>query len=409
MDIERRKTKSGKVSWRVRWRPAGRGGPRESRTFDREADAKAFAADIRLRARLGHLAGIDSGKVTLDSYVSETWVPVYAAQLAENTRRTYRGLYVSHIAPFLGECALRDLTPQVIARWQADRLRRGAGPSGVVKALVLLGSILETACEAEHIATNPVRSVRKARQPHREEVRPLAPATVEAMRAAALNPPSTLVAESALGGGRKRRAYIVRPPGTPYTRHRDATLISVLAYSGVRPQEALALRWGDVRERTLLIERAISAGRVAPTKTRKARTVRLLEPLAADLREFRMAAGRPAADQLIFPGHDGSHWTKTTWDNWRERTFARLLASVGLAGAVPYDLRHSFASLLLHEGRSVHYVARQLGHSPRLTLETYGHVIDELDHAPRLAAVDAIMQARSGPPPERPGLTVSSA
>jgi hypothetical protein len=235
VDIERRKTKSGKVSWRVRWRPAGRGGPRESRTFDREADAKAFAADIRLRARLGHLAGIDSGKVTLDSYVSETWVPVYAAQLAENTRRTYRGLYASHIAPFLGECALRDLTPQVIARWQADRLRRGAGPSGVVKALVLLGSILETACEAEHIATNPVRSVRKARQPHREEVRPLAPATVEAMRAAALNPPSTLVSESALGGGRKRRAYIVRPPGTPYTRHRDATLISVLAYSGVSP------------------------------------------------------------------------------------------------------------------------------------------------------------------------------
>ena len=47
---------------------------------------------------------------------------------------------------------------------------------------MLLGSILETACEAEHIATNPVRSVRKARPPHREEVRPLAPATVEARR-----------------------------------------------------------------------------------------------------------------------------------------------------------------------------------------------------------------------------------
>jgi len=38
-----------------------------------------------------------------------------------------------------------------------------------------------------------------------------------------------------------------------------------------------------------------------------------------------------------------------------------------------------------------------------------GHVTDELDHAPRLAAVDASMQARTGPPPERPGLTVSSA
>ena len=30
-------------------------------------------------------------------------------------------------------------------------------------------------------------------------------------------------------------------------------------------------------------------------------------------------------------------------------------------------------------------VARQLGHDARLTLTTYGHVMDELDEAPRLA------------------------
>jgi len=35
-------------------------------------------------------------------------------------------------------------------------------------------------------------------------------------------------------------------------------------------------------------------------------------------------------------------------------------------------------------------------------------VIDKLD-APRLGTLDAIVQARSGPPAERPGLTVSSA
>ena len=63
-------------------------------------------------------------------------------------------------------------------------------------------------------------------------------------------------------------------------------------------------------------------------------------------------------------------------------------------GARPYDLRHSFASLLLHEGRSVTYVARQLGHDARLTLGTYGHVIDELDDAPSASTEDAIQAAR---------------
>ncbi|MBV8946092.1 MAG: hypothetical protein JOZ95_11780 [Solirubrobacterales bacterium] len=65
-----------------------------------------------------------------------------------------------------------------------------------------------------------------------------------------------------------------------------------------------------------------------------------------------------------------------------------------MAHARPYDLRHSFASLLLHEGRSVIFVARQLGHDARLTLTRYGHVIDELDDRPRIEAEAAIKDAR---------------
>ena len=65
-----------------------------------------------------------------------------------------------------------------------------------------------------------------------------------------------------------------------------------------------------------------------------------------------------------------------------------------MPSASPYTLRHSFCSLLLHEGRSVIYVARQMGHDAKLTLSTYGHVIDELEDAPRVSAEDAIRAAR---------------
>ena len=57
--------------------------------------------------------------------------------------------------------------------------------------------------------------------------------------------------------------------------------------------------------------------------------------------------------------------------------------------------RHSFASLLLHEGRSVIYLARQLGHDARLTLSTYGHVMDEFEDMPRLDAQTVIAEARA--------------
>jgi integrase len=43
-------------------------------------------------------------------------------------------------------------------------------------------------------------------------------------------------------------------------RAADATVISVLAYAGLRPGEALAVRWHHVRERTVLVESAISFG-----------------------------------------------------------------------------------------------------------------------------------------------------
>jgi hypothetical protein len=51
--------------------------------------------------------------------------------------------------------------------------------------------------------------------------------------------------------------------------------------------------------------------------------------------------------------------------------------------------------VLLHEGRSVVYVARQLGHDARLTLSTYGHVMDEFEDMPRRDAQTAIADARA--------------
>lgn len=130
---------------------------------------------------------------------------------------------------------------------------------------------------------------------------------------------------------------------------RDATLISVLAYAGLRPREALAPRWAGVRERTILVERAVSLGEEKDTKTHAHRTVRLLAPLREDLLAWRMRCERPRDGALGFPGPAGRLWSKTTYDNWRRRAFDRAVKATGADRATPYTLWHSFASLLLHE------------------------------------------------------------
>ena len=99
-------------------------------------------------------------------------------------------------------------------------------------------------------------------------------------------------------------------------------------------------------------------------------------------------------EQPVFPGDGGETWSANGFEKWRQRRFKELLQAAGRESGRPYDLRHPFASLLLHEGRDVIYVARQLGHGADLTLRTYGHVIEELEDSPQLPAEDAITAAR---------------
>lgn len=345
MSVERTGT-----GWRVRWREAGRN---RARVVGRKRDAQALDAELRRRRRLGELALVDAGTETLNTYVVGTWAEAHGASLAPKTRKTYAWAYDHWIAPRLGGLPLRDISPDVVAHFQADLIAAGAGPEAVRKSVTLLGGILQRAAESRAISANPARLVRRAPAPAREEVRPLAPVTVEAVRA--------------------------RLP------RRDATVISAMAYSGLRPQEIRGLLWGQVLERTLVVN--------AP-KTRTRRNVRLLAPLASDLREWRLASGRPGTETHVFPGEGGEKWTAEGFNKWRGRVFHRALEVAGVPPARPYDLRHSFASLLLHEGRSVIYVARQLGHGAELTMRTYGHVIEELEDAPHLSAEAAIRSAR---------------
>ena len=348
MSVERVERKGGAV-WRVRWRD---GDHQRSKVLGRKRDAEAFDAEVRRRQRTGGF-DFEASAETLDEYVTGTWAHAHAAHLAPKTRQVYGWAYDLHIAPRLGGVPLRGVNPEMVARFQADLLAADVGPEAVRKSVTLLGGILQRAAEARRIPYNPARVVRKVPLPPREEVRPLAPATVEAMRVA--------------------------------VDSRDATLLSVLAYAGLRPQEARGLRWAHVRQRTLVVN--------AP-KTRQRRSVRLLAPLAADLAAWRLAGGRPSDDAPVFSGTDGQPWSAEGFNKWRQRGFARALRAAMVKHARPYDLRHSFASLLLHEGRSVIYVARQLGHGADLTMGTYGHVIDELEDAPQLPAEDAIRAAR---------------
>jgi hypothetical protein len=127
----------------------------------------------------------------------------------------------------------------------------------------------------------------------------------------------------------------------------------------------------------LVIDRSYSDDELKLTKTNRRRTVEVISPPADDPALHCPVGAGP--DDLVCPSEIGgpldlSNWRTRVWDPARVRAGVR---------AVPYDGRHTFASLLIHEGRPVPYVTAALGHaSAGTTLNHYAHVFDEARLAP---------------------------
>jgi integrase len=76
---------------------------------------------------------------------------------------------------------------------------------------------------------------------------------------------------------------------------------------------------------------------------------------------------------LVFPDSEGGHVRR---HNWRRRVWIPALERGGIPYIRSYDLRHTCATLLLYEGRTLNEVAEHLGHAdPGFTARTYAHVM----------------------------------
>jgi integrase len=377
------KYNDGRGKWEVRWLE---GGHHRSRLFERKGDAEAFDLDVRRRKQLGGLAPeVIRSRKTLAEFVRDEWWPRYAVpDLSADTRRRYLEIWGSHILDRLGGYELREFTPQLIADFRHQLERRKAGVETTRKALWMLSSMFRRAQMLGLVTRNPVDAVDKPRQRSARMFEPLSPLTVERIRAIMLAPQTRTVLASR-PGQRKRRAYQASF-GSELDHRRNALIVSMIAYAGLRPAEDRSARWAELHGRKL---------HVFASKTETERRVTLLVPLFEELTEWRWLS-RPTPDALIAPRPSGGEWTRSDWGNWRRRVWRPAAMAAGVTGDLrPYRLRGSFASLLLWEGRSLTYVAEQDGHSVATLARHYAGVIDELEDQPRVPAAQAILDARA--------------
>ncbi len=150
-------------------------------------------------------------------------------------------------------------------------------------------------------------------------------------------------------------------------------LALLLARTGMRIGEAVALKWSDVNfnDRYITVERNFTRGRFETPKNGKTRNVDISKVLLAALRERKLKVQKES--KFIFPSKG-----KLPVDpkNWRKRTFIPMLEKAELRKVRVHDLRHSYASLIIKATKNMHYAKEQLGHSSiKVTIDIYGHLL----------------------------------
>jgi integrase len=175
--------------------------------------------------------------------------------------------------------------------------------------------------------------------------------------------------------------------------------ILLMERTGVREGEALALKVHDVDfdERRIHVERTWNSARRGEglrfnsTKSGEERWVDMSLQLKDALLEH--LARYPSPDGWLFSHKGGLPFHPTgLYRVWRK--FFKSQTSQLIRYRKPHALRHTFASLLISQGKSLAYVRDQLGHSSiRITVDTYSHFIrgeskravDDLDDRPAQA------------------------
>lgn len=169
------------------------------------------------------------------------------------------------------------------------------------------------------------------------------------------------------------------------------TMFRLLAFSGCRKGELLALTWEDLdfNKGTLNISKTLALGLdnrllIQTPKTKKSKRVIPLDAKTmAIMRDWRTQQAKDmlmfgyntmSKNQLIFTN------TKNTYINLQKvgQKIKPICKQIGLKEITPHGFRHTHCSLLFEAGASIKEVQERLGHSDvQTTMNIYAHVSEK--------------------------------
>jgi len=327
--IYQRKTRDERIRWYLDYRDAE--GKRIQRVEDgassrEEAEAALRKAVLAESARMpgaarrrGRIRFTEFSKIFIDDY-------------AKNVKRSWRSdkSRLGILGPYFKDTYLDEVTPLMIQKCLAWRLKSGNSKSTANRYLALLKKLFSLAIEEGYLETNPGAKIKKSSE-------------------------KDLLKERVLTEDEETR---LKSASYPVLR----SIISVALHTGMRLQEILSLRWAqvDLAEMMLTVER---------TKSGKPRTIPLNAALHGELQRLRSLDGR---SPFVFPNPKTGKPLTTV-----KTAFRAACRRAGISGLRFHDLRHTFGSRLVEKGADIETVRSLLGHASIVVTQRYVHSTDE--------------------------------
>ena len=336
-------------------------GERKRSTFYGKTKAEARAKMKAAQERVERGAPVRDAKITLGAF-TERWIATTldVSDRKVTTKETYANLARNHIVGgVLGDRTLDRLKPTDIERFIKSLRERDLSDSTVRQTYTVLRAVLDTAVRDGLVARNVAATVKRP--------------TVQAKEARYLS-------------GEEVRALFQAAEG-----YRNASLITLLAFTGLRRGEALALKWDDVDldAGTLRVRGTLARVNrglvVTEPKTARSKRVVSLGPAVVD--KLRAHRKEQAEDQL----RAGPAWESAGYVFTNEiggpvdprnalRSLSAAAKRAGLDDVNLHTLRHSAATAMLTGGVPLPAVSKMLGHSSiAITGDVYAHVTPEVE------------------------------
>jgi integrase len=388
--------KRGERKWLVRWYAgAGSDGKRRYRSklvHGTKKDAQKKLNSVLTSRDLGTY--VEPTRLIVDAYL-DRWLRDGVQGCSPRTREGYRWLLGKYVRPRIGSLRLDQLSPLDVQSIVSGMVDGGYSSRTVRMALAPLRQSLKQAVRWRLLARSPGDDIDLPKETTRE-MRALSSDEARAIRVAARELAALARAEAEKVRTRRDRESWA---GEAARYSQAAVIFDVLLTTGLRPGEALALRWRDLdlEAGKLAVQQALT-WEVATDKEGKRRHVPALrEPKTAGSRRslpigptlvrtlvshrsaqaeraMKLGGSYDRALDLVFANEVGRPLDER---NLAQRYFAPAVDRAKLApGLRLYDLRHTCATQLLAGGAHVKAVSERLGHaSAKMTLDVYAHVL----------------------------------